>query len=332
MTFSELATAVERAVDSAGGVLISPRARSDLLHLARSAPPVTHVFGFECRLTPQDDRVDLGIGVSALDGAAELAQIGTRGSWPHLEREERWLRIGRLARAWAEHGTPLNAWAPFLFLEFDEESAASVTPVPSIFVGLDSPLEGSSAASPELEAARQVASLLAPDDETASDRLEHAFACLPTGSRALHVGVMLGRSQPSLRLSVLLPGSDPDVYLHRLGHLAASELALKARGDLAGMLEHAQLDFDLGPGPIDRIGFGLRPDERGPTGWRTLLESLPKSGSLSAPKCAALLHWPGTSLLDGWSMQREISHVKLACTSEGPAQLKAYFGVTPTHP
>jgi hypothetical protein len=329
MAFSDLVSAVERAVDSAGEVLICARARSDLLRLARTVPPVAQTFGFECRLTPEDDRVDLGIGVSALRGAPDLTQIGVRGRWPHLERDERWLRIGRLACAWTDRGTPLNTWASFLFLEFDEESAAAATPIPSIFVGLDSPIEGSSAASPELQAAREAASLLAPDDESASDRLGHAFACLPSGSRALHVGVMLGRSHPSIRLSVLLPGSEAAPYLRRLGHLAASELALKAREDLAGLREHAQLDFELGPGPTDRIGFGLQPDVQGTAAWPALLERLSKSADLSAPKCAALLRWPGTSRLNGWSLQRELSHVKLACSNDGASQLKAYFGVTP---
>ncbi len=159
-----------------------------------------------------------------------------------------------------------------------------------------------------------------------SARLGRAFAALPEGGRVLHLGVMLGRPGESVRLSVLMPGSEAAPFLRRLDLPAAAEIAEATHGKLSDLLALAQLDFDLGPGGSERIGFGLRPIRPGPSAWPDLLDRLSGLVALSGPKCDALLRWPGSQRTLG---QRDISHVKLACGAGSRFQLKAYLGVTP---
>lgn len=309
--------------------MISERSRRGLQRIARAVPGPVHSFGFECRLNAGDDRVDLGIAVThAIDERRRLERA-------QLPDDERWLRIGRFAREWSRVGSPLHEWGRFVFLEFDADCVGDPSPVPSVFVGLDSPIDGSSATSPELEAAKLTWSLLhereRPGD--AGFRLEQAFATLPVGARVLHVAVMLGRTDPSLRLSVLLPGSQVARYLELLGATAAAGISRAVTADHGDLLEESQLDFDLRDGVHPAIGFGLRPG-RG-SSWPQLLDRLAGATTLSSDKCEALLHWPGMSSMSRadrcgtWLLRREISHVKLACGPGESRRLKAYLGVAP---
>ena len=170
------------------------------------------------------------------------------------------------------------------------------------------------------------------DASASAEPLVRAFASLPPGARVLHVGVMLGRPTPSIRLSVLLPGAAAADYLRRIGRNAAAGIAGSARATFGDLLSLTQLDFDLAPAALERIGFGLRPASA--ADWGALLDRLSESVTIGEDKRAALLRWPGESSRshpDGgaWRMRREISHVKLACAESGEPQLKAYIGVTP---
>jgi hypothetical protein len=313
----------------AGERLLADRALQRLITMSGAFSGVAQSFGFELRLSGDDDRVDLGVAIMR-HGAATFASASP-------EDEERWVRIARLARAWCEDGSRLQSWAPFIFLEFDGDSSLDPVPVPSVFVGLDSPIEGSSASSPELLAAQQAASLLADSgsDEVRRASIARAFSELPDGARVLHVAVMLGRADPSVRLSVLLSGSEVGEYLTRLGSSVAARVAEGVRSRIGCLMGDVQLDFDLSSSARARIGFGLRPRPEGPVTWMDLLNRLGDAIAFSKEKRDALMSWPGISSYQGHDggeamlLRREISHLKLACSSEFELQLKAYVGVTP---
>jgi hypothetical protein len=332
--FETSAEAVSEGIARAGEEIVGPKAKDRLLTLARGLPADSHAFGFECRLTGDDPRVDLGVAIAATPGGRNaLTRLGTHRS---RRGAASWHRIAAFGRTWGAGGSALRAWVPFVFLEFDEESALERNPVPSVFVALDSPLEGSSGASPELGAALRSVELLAGEDTNGenSDSLRRAFSNVPGGGRVLHVGVMLGRPERSLRMSVLLPEAELSGYLRRLGHAVAAEVVAATLATLSGLVPATQLDFDLGSGADGRVGFGLRPAARSSETWRRLLDRLSESVSIPAARREAVLGWSGSSelkLAAGGSRRllREISHVKLGCGPATQAQVKAYLGVTP---
>jgi hypothetical protein len=320
--------------------LIDPAASRGLATIAASVPDVATTFGFECRLRETDPTVDLGLAISPANGGRELlASLDGNLEEPiGPTRDARWRRIRDFGRGWSDPDAALHDWVPFVFMEFDAAAAAATIPIPSLFVALDAPLaplarDAPPAVSPPIAALRQSFALLSgrPLEPDVDEAVVRAFRSLPEGGWVMHVGVMLGRDSKGLRLSVCAPGDAVPAYLRGLDGDEAAAGAAELLERIRAHVPRTQVDFDLTPALHPRLGFGLQPRVEG--GWARLLADVEAEGWSSSRKTKALLEWPGRSeaRLGGVPhvLHRNLSHVKLVCTSGEPTQAKAYIGVTP---
>jgi hypothetical protein len=231
---------------------------------------------------------------------------------------------------WRDATSTLRRWVPFVFLEYDAEAAVAPVAVPSVFAALDSPL-ARRGEYPDLAAAREVVSLLRGCATPASldAQLATCFERLPARGHVLHVAVMLGRAERSVRISVLIPRDAVESYFTALGASETARGAVALLGYASERDDCCQLDFDIGPPIAARVGLGLRPDHA--DGWESLVEGLVRIGVDDATKLEALLRWPGVTMADtpGGSilLRRELSHVKLGWQPSG-IEAKAYLGAT----
>jgi hypothetical protein len=277
-------------------------------------------------------------------GAAGLAGRGGAAHHGRLADDARWHRLRHFARGWTDPGSALARRVPFIFLELDADQAAAPAPVPSVFLALDWTLAELADPDP-LPRRRGVDDVLGalaalrstPLAATALDAAAAACAALPEDGLLLHAGVMVGRRDEDLRLSVLVPRARVDAYAGAIGRgdCRAAVVAVLARyGALGGFAQperHVQLDFDPGGGDR-RLGVTLRPDDY--RDWPLLLRLLVADG-LCEPECAeGLLRWSGASLEEvaGGAapsrVRRTIEHVKLVCADGRVVGAKAYFGLS----
>ncbi|MDQ6945873.1 MAG: terpene cyclase/mutase family protein [Actinomycetota bacterium] len=329
--------------------VVSPERVAMLTALATALPPA-RAAGFECSLAAGNLHVDLQLGVSARDGEpAALAHFLHRN---HIGGPE-WDRVGRLCEDWGAPGNPLHDAISELWLEFDAPDVSDGRPprldglIPSIFAALR-PRETAAA----LAAAHQVLrSLVQPAQaETLALVLDRCSASCPPPAHVSHVGVMLGRPIPALRIHVShLPLDAFKSFLTTIGwagdapqvHSLAELLLL--HGDLV------VLCLDVVGDLLPRAGLecffaqkhGVDPR------WAPLLGRLVALGLATAEKTDALLRWPGSitppeataewpddlivaSLLRPVNVfgviDRRLSHVKLSWAATAPVSAKAYFG------
>src|SRR5262245_52219363 len=140
--FSNLIDVYRAIADDLPAVLVPATAAAGIESILAAVPSHGETFGFELRLTGADQRVDLGIALSL--GCGSDVYLANPSADALLARaiilDERWRRLQRFSRRWAVD----SSWrvrAPFLFLEFDGDVACSPVPVPSVFIGLDWPIE-----------------------------------------------------------------------------------------------------------------------------------------------------------------------------------------------
>lgn len=332
-----------------GPQLVSPDSVAKLVARASVLPPV-HRAGFECRLAPGDQRVDLQQGIfrnNAEPVTLErfLASAGTlTGAWE---------RVRSLCETWATATSSLHDGISELWLEIDIPTGSCPEPagltdlVPSVFAVLE-PTD----AVASLAIARELIETLA--DRSSVEGLGAALArcaspCQPP-ARLSHVGLMLGRTATSMRVHIsALPLR---ALVHYLSAIPWPGDAAEARS-LAGMLlDHGDslaLCLDVVGDVLPRLGLecffaqnhGLDPR------WPKLLGRLTALGLSSSEKADALLRWPGVIVPPNapadWPedlivrsltapestlgvIDRRLSHVKLTCASGQAPSAKAYFG------
>lgn len=303
--------------------------------LAGAVPDGADPVGFEIRLAAGDGTADLGAALAA--GGEAAARLAGRepGEVDRLvEASDGWRRLRDFARAWTEAGSLVARWVPFLFLELDADAAGGPAPTPSVFVALDAPLdEPTGAGSIALALAREAGRLLhgGPLAGALEARMAACFEALPEAGSPLHLGAMLGRKAPGVRLSMAMPREALPGYLDAIGWRGddALDRCLARHEPPAGLV---QVDFDVSDAIHPRLGLAYRPTR--PEGWAALLDRLVADGPCAAAKRDALLAWPGadTRRLAGYGfpcrMTRETSHVKLSVEAERPVEAKAYFSVS----
>ncbi len=330
-----------------------------LLQVASLVPACAHSFGFECSLEENNATVDLGVSVMVSNGGPVLA--GHSGD-PQLQllarSNHRWKSIQRFALLWIDPSLGLRRRIPFVFLEFDGPAYHDPVPVPSVFAALDWPLTeltpearararcGKAEGSAGMDAVTTplVALLGRPLHADELVRLGRCFDELPDGGVVLHVAAMLSRPKRNVRLSVCLQRCDTVEYLMTLGwegSAARLDELLDTFGpytDFGHPTELVQIDFEVEEGLGDVVGVMVQP--RASSGWPRLLEALTCAGLCDHAKADALLSWPGGSLVQfdageqACVLMRQLAHAKIACSSAGPARVKAkaYFGVQPVWP
>jgi len=300
------------------------RARERLVRLAACAPGECYSIGVECRLASSIGSVDLGVAflphmtTGAFDAWLRFSNAACAAAC--------WGAIEAFIGQWHDSASSLRAWIPFIFLEYDADSADTPVIVPSIFAALDSPIGvAPDRGLPEMRAAREFSRLLSGNSwsEKRDEQLCRCFRALRGQARVLHVAVMLSRSTQSWRVSVLLQRNSLESYLRSIGGTEAADTALLlATGRYEELLNDSlQLDIDIGPPISSRVGFNLQPDQK--TSWSVLLQRSVELGLCSSEGASALLRWCSS----GTVPHREISHLKLVGEPGRTPELKGYVRV-----
>jgi Prenyltransferase and squalene oxidase repeat len=344
---ARLSDSLELVMPAMPAALIGSDAQRSIAAIAAALPPF-HQAGFECRLKVGEAQVDLQQGFPLRDQALAplvrfLAAEPDRGSsWgavhrlavEHLERSD----AGELAEIWLEPDVIGSGDGPELHLS---------DLGPSVFAVL-----GSHDADASLDTAVATVRTLLPGREAADAEsvLRRCAGACDAPARISHVGVMLGRDLPALRVHVCgIPLHSFDAHVKRLGWPGDhEELHLLA----AILLDHCDelvVCLDVLDGQVMRIGLecffsqkqGVDPR------WPPLLDRLVELGLSSKAKAQALLTWPGAltplDLPDQWPddllvqsltyaadmlgiVERRLSHIKVTCAPGLPPSAKAYFG------
>jgi hypothetical protein len=349
VTFS-LSEAVQSTRHHLPAALVSRAGRRRLEAMAAELPACGKSVGFECTLHDRAAQADLGVSVTPANGGrAALLEKDDPKVEQLMRRDERWRRLRDFIALWCDETACLERRVPFVFLEFDADDGPPALPVPSVFVALDWQVKEldrhvTDPASAAVFAAGEIERIVQPLRGAGLDAqkrraLLRCFQTLPPGGVALHVGAMLGRSQRGVRLSMVVSRRDAAAYLAGLGWRSgpsALQSMLERYGPLSDFghpVAHVQLDFDVDATIGERVGVSLRPAEE--SGWPALLDALVAERLCTPAKRDALLSWPGMTF-DWFSgmprphvVQRYISHLKYACTSDARPVVKAYFGIVP---
>jgi len=348
---ARLADSLELMIPGFAPELVDDAAIPWLRAAAEALPPI-HRAGFECRLAPDAQEVDLQQGIFADDGEpAELARYLARSE----VREKAWQQVRRLAERWATPDGLLSTGLEEVWLELDAAPAPARGPEP---IGLDAFVPSVFGLIRQAGAADSLAVGLAFLDvllgeggaAAQADTVRRCAAACSGGARVSHIGVMLGRPVAAMRVHVSpLPLTAIAPYVERLGWPGDADAIRALATELLDYVDLVVLCLDIVDGQVLRIGLegtfsrshGLDPR------WPALLRRLSELGLGSDEKSSALIAWPSVlSPLDApasWPedliarsmirgerelglMDRRLSHVKLSCIAGQPPSAKAYFG------
>ncbi|MBE9198374.1 MULTISPECIES: hypothetical protein [unclassified Nodularia (in: cyanobacteria)] len=223
-----------------------------------------------------------------------------------------------------------------------------VLPLPAIFFGLPQEV------SPSVETygiAAQSLNLLLGDLGWSGweDNLYRCFAACPDGAFVSHIGVMLSRNSPALRVNVkrlqphfLIP------YLQQIGWQGDTVKVAELMEELFALVDRITVCLDVGDQIYPQIGleciFLNQPDSE--SRWAIFLDYLVERGLCEVQKREALLNWPGQinplnspapwphNLIAASVLQqrerftvfeRRLSHIKIVSQSQSPLVAKAYL-------
>jgi hypothetical protein len=336
-----------------------PRALADqqvLAGVGRALAPVPRC-GFEVRLS-ESRRVDVQQWITVDDDEpqrlrAHLSALG-------------WRRLDRLLARWGEPSSDLHREISELWLELDQPPAGSQPearagaglPPLSVFVGF--PPEPSTA-SERLGVAETALDLVLgrPAWGPWRGNVRRCFEACPEGAFVSHIGMMLGRSAPALRLNVKRLGPDRlGPYLGGVGWSealdgtvgeAAWNQATETMSRLHRLVDRITVGFDVGERVYPKLGFECAVAGQPPAEprWATFLDELVAQRMCTGTKRDALLAWPGLtgpSEDDGpWPAEliragllrppdhfsvlvRQLGHVKVTWEPGRTLEAKAYFG------
>jgi hypothetical protein len=308
--------------------LFTGAAVTEILSLARAVRGSVDVFGFECRLAEDSDRVDLGV---------RLRPPETNDGDPGKPSRRCDRAAERWVRAFVRAPVRFPRLVSCVYLEYDASPSRRAA-IPSVFL----PLNGgrldarSRSMPPQLaEVKKLLLDLMGQDRFALCKRaLARCFATLPPQGRVLVVGAMLGRSPQTAHLSVSLPRSRARSYLGLLGSSVWSRDVTDVVESLDPDAESVLLDFDVGASIGPRVGVHFATGERRRA--RHLCTRLAGLGLCAPTKKDALLAWPGADAVRLWKrgwpcrFERYLDHVKITCTADRVTEAKAYLGIAPS--
>jgi hypothetical protein len=334
--------------------LFSPSAIAGLRSVIPVLAPVCGIqLGFECRLN-DDSRVDLLQCLIASRGHIQTFRqtINSTSANENAVSDAVWERIQILCARWCEGGSFLSKSLQDLWLEFDVEAAYESRPRPSLFVGLHPDLHDWEQ---RFLAAKDVLTTLnaeAISHSALKDNLGHCFKVCAGRASLSHVGVMLARPIPVVRVCVQgLKLSEIPVFLLDVewpGDLTQVKNLLETAGP---MIDEIHLILDVGENCVTYPRLGLECfialSETSVAKWGTFSQWLVEQGLCSAAKRADLLDWhrpltppqtplPWPEILIAESLlhspeklmilDRQINHIKLDLLSPQRLEAKAYLG------
>ncbi|MDB9518584.1 hypothetical protein PN466_16685 [Roseofilum reptotaenium CS-1145] len=326
--------------------LVNPDAALGLKALASNLAPILR-GGFECRLSTNSSPVDF-----------QQCVVPDESEWTVLEEHISAVvtstnsisvdpRASQLQDFLAQWQLSLQSISE-IWLEYDIDDSSVFLPLPAIFFGL--PQEVSPAIETYAIATQSLDLLLGSLGwHEWQDNLEQCFRACPDGVFISHIGVMLSRNSPALRVNV--KRLQPDLlipYLQEIGWQEETEELEALMIQLFGLVDRLTVCLDVGQIVYPQIGLECiflqqPPDE---TRWAIFLDYLVERGLCLPDKPEALLSWPGqtnplnakvswpsdliaASLLqprDRFTIfDRRLSHIKVVWRSPDSLEAKAYL-------
>lgn len=307
--------------------LVIPDAILGLKTLANNLAPILR-GGFECRLSANSTQVDLQQCIVQDD--TDILR----------EQHSEWLPLQDFLAEWRSSLKSI----PEIWLEFDINNSS--LPIPAIFVGLPQEV------SPALETykiAAQSLNLLQSDWNEWQHNLYRCFAACPNGVFVSHIGVMLSRNAPALRVNVKRLQADTLIpYLQQLGWQGETKELKALVKHLGALVDRITVCLDVGSKIYPQIGleciFLKQPPQE--SRWAIFLDYLIELGLCEPEKREVLLNWPGQSnpinSQAAWPEQliaasllqprerftvfdRRLSHIKIVWQPQGRLEAKAYL-------
>ncbi len=311
---------------------------------------VTNGIYFECRLQDGSPRVDLVVAVHA-GGGALLAAAGRRGSPRSRHAQSAWRPLLAFCRRWTEPASALRNLVDHLWLEYDVEQDrirdAADSSAPAVFCSLR---ESHRTAHPAPMLCRRALQALAaltghPASHTVRECLSACFARLPPESGVPHVGLMVGREVPAVRICIAkLPAAGAARFVASTAGVGGADVAdiirLASLADGPGgrrYIPMLHLDIDERRGFLPRLGMERQFKQAGQLTGRIgareqdLLRTLIARGLCTGDKRDALLTWPGRSVAMlphelWWSVvERRVNHVKFVYEPDAGVETKGYL-------
>lgn len=343
-----LAASLDVVLPHLGQPLASPVARERLRRLAALLPPIHSVL-LECALAGPSDRVDLSQCVVPRGFERDLVArhlVRTIDLAP-AHRRAAWQRIAAFHQQWLEPASPLHAAIPHMWWEFDLAAEDAQLPVPSVFLAGPRP-PGSVPGLPLLELAGQAIATLHGQPPPPAAAL--CAMALPPGAQISHLGVMLSRPEPHVRINVGglgLPG-----ILHYLATIGWPGMGGPIPAALLP-LGHLQLSWVLTFDVTDRVGprIGLELFPATAAAVHALHAGLVQVGLAEPDKLHALEAWPGHDSAETspvpWpeelallamaggpqpdALVRSVNHLKLVILPHAVTQAKGYLYSAHSH-
>lgn len=323
------------------------RARAAVNHLEAD---ITNGVYFECRLHNQAPRVDLVLLLHAAGGALLAANGG--GARPGSVRERAAQRtVISFCRRWTAPGSPLRNLIDHAWIEYDVDhdppGDGAARSASGVFASLRTSY-GLAHAAPVLgPSALEVVEALTGRraSEVVRECLSACIERLPVEARIVHVGLMSGRSEPTVRICIAkLPVEGIEHLLAATAGIGGSDIAditrMASLPDGAGeplYISMLHLDIDERRGFVPRIGlerqFARACQISGQIGAaeRGFLDTLTARGLCVGDKRDALLQWPGRSVAMmphelWWSLiDRRVNHVKFVYAPDSGLETKGYL-------
>lgn len=339
-----LADSFDLLAPSLPPALIPPALTPQLRQLTRRLAPLPRA-GFEVRLG-LSPRVDLQQWLTRRDHEPQLLRDHIRGAgWSGPAARG----LDRLLARWSNPEDQLHAALAELWLEFDLTGALASTALPplSLFLAL--------ATADHANGLRTAATALAPlivEDRRARSQamLERCLDACPGGAFVSHIGLMLGRAEPSMRVNVKrLESKDLPSYLCHVGWPGSLPDAVSTFDDLRPLVDRITVCLDIGAALSPKLGLECILDAQPPADprWSAFLGKLVEWGWCAPAKRDALVQWPGlttpANVAEPWpapliraellrgadhlsAFERRLSHVKITLSPARLPEAKGYFG------
>jgi Prenyltransferase and squalene oxidase repeat len=339
-----LADSFDLVAASLPAALIGPELTPELRRLTRRLAPLPRA-GFEVRLG-SSPRVDLQQWLTTRDHEPQLLREHVRrAGWSGPAAQ----RLDAFLARWSDPADPLHGACAELWLEFDRTARLASVELPplSLFLAL-----GAAEVADRLRTTASALGILTGEGGARRSQimLERCFDACPDGAFVSHVGLMLGRPEPSLRVNVkrLEAGSLPG-YVSQLGWPGPLPAAVGVFAELRRLVDRITVCLDIGAAVSPELGFECALDGQPPADprWSAFLGELVERGWCAPAKREALLGWPGLTvpgeesgpwpaplirdeLLRGVdhlsAFERRLGHVKVTLGRTRRPEAKAYFG------
>ena len=301
--------------------------------------------GLECRLTTESSQVDLQQCILPNRTELELLQshLNQLKATDTIDANPVWTGLQHFVSAWGSSLTPIQE----IWLEFDVPDSVSHLPIPCLFFGL----QQYTSSQTNVELVHKAIALLLCQSAAQpwQEMLERCFDVCSDDVFISHIGIMLSRQQPVLRVNIKrLQANTWFEYLKRVGwsgNVIEAQALINQCFDIA---DRITVCIDIGAEVFPQISFeciflGQTNDN---PGWTRLLDLLVEQGLCLAHTRDALFAWPATinpantkqqwpahlvteSLLKSNNyfscFQRALSHIKISCKPQNQLDAKAYL-------